>query len=112
MAVTNLTTTPLNGTSGTVYTLTAANVDGHYIKGGGRTFLAVANGAGAPITVTIDVPGNTSYGAANPDVAFTVTNGTTKLIPLNNGAFVNKTTGKILVTFSSVTTITCGAFSI
>lgn len=50
-------------------------------KCGGYSLL-VNNGSGAPITVTIAVPGNTDYGVAAPDKAFTVPAGQLWEIPL------------------------------
>lgn len=89
----------------------AANVDGHWIDA--DAYIEVVNGAGAPINVTIQT-GGTIDGQPIADRVVAVANGTRKKIgrfgrraypqPSGNEA------GKIYVDFSSVTTITVGAF--
>jgi hypothetical protein len=81
--------------------------------GGGDTFantygdvvLYVVNGAGAPITVTIDSPTTCSQGGTH-DVAVAVTNGTRQII----GPFaVSRFSSTVSVTYSSATSVTVAA---
>lgn len=71
--------------------------------------LEVANGAGAPMTVTISDAGTTPAGNAGTPLVVTITNATRKRIfigPKN----VNPATGVVTLTYSSATTITAEAF--
>lgn len=101
---------------GAVFALTAANVDGHSIPGGGGTLLVVNNAAGAPITVTIETAA-TEDGLAVADQAVTVAAGTQKVI----GRFRSTTydrpvggtdAGLVWVNFSAVTSVTVGAIAV
>jgi lipoate-protein ligase B len=114
MARTDIAPTNILAT-GVVDTLAAANVDGHAISNNGLTWIEVANGAGAPINVTIQTQ-MTVHGLAVADQVVAVTNGTRKKIgPFDKDAYNVQSgadAGKIYVDFSSVTTITVGAFRI
>lgn len=70
--------------AGTAPTLDgAASVsDTAEVGNGHDSFLVVTNGDAADHVVKIVVPGNTSYGQANPDPTITVANGTSAWIPL------------------------------
>ena len=75
----------------------------------GGAYIHVKNGGGAPITVTIAPPGNTSYGVANPSKVVTVTNGTEKIISLLP-AYANPSDGnKVALTWSATTSVTWAA---
>lgn len=95
--------------------LAAASGGGDAMAVGPGMYLEVANGGGAPITVTLVVPSARTY---EPNVAVTspaisVTNGTTKLIgPIDAGTFADPTTGLCTITYSGVTTVTVGAFNL
>lgn len=93
----------------------AASGGGDTVRAGERTFISVANGGGASVTVTVnDTKTKTPVGAAafNPDVQVVVAPGTTKFIgPLPAGRFAN-TSGLAEVTYSGVTSVTVGAFSV
>jgi hypothetical protein len=52
------------------------------VGSGTNTFLVVKNGSGSSVNVTIVVPGNTSYGQANPDPVIAVAAGLEAWIPL------------------------------
>lgn len=67
--------------------------------------LRVINAAGSPVTVTITVAGNNSYGQANPDPVISITNATTKAI-LMLPAYVDATESAIILTWSSTTDVT------
>jgi hypothetical protein len=103
--------------AGIVPSLAAVNTgDTVADDGTARTFLEVANGAGAPITVTIPaqqasvvVPGVGLLAVA--DITVTVANGARKLIGPFSRAYIN-TAGNVTVNYSSTTTITGGAFKV
>lgn len=91
----------ITGVVATPYTPAASDT----FKWGDDTVLFVNNGAGAPINVTVTVPGNTEFGQAEPDVVVAVANGTSKVI----GPFpqeLRDDDGLVTVAFSSTTTIT------
>lgn len=86
-------------------TFAAAAGGGDTISPDTGLILAVLNGGGAPITVTLVRPGS-EYGQANPDVAFSVTNNATAALLAVPREFVDPTTGTIGVTYSGVTSVT------
>ncbi len=67
--------------------------------------LLVNNGSGSPITVTIAVPGNTSYGVAAPDKVFTIPAGQLWEIPLL-GVYRDPADRLAHLTWSSTTSVT------
>lgn len=71
---------------------------------GTDTILIYKNGSGASITVTVAVPGQTSYGVAYPPQAIVVAAAGEAWIPLRK-AF-DDGTGKCTVTTSSQTSLT------
>lgn len=79
---------------------------------GSGMFLAVANGGGSPITVTLAIPSGAS---GYPNTAYTstavvVTNGTSKWIgPIRSDLYMDPTTGLCTITYSAVTTVTVSA---
>lgn len=78
--------------------------DGNKFQNDGRMFLLVKNGAGAPITVTIQTP-TTVDGLAVADQTIVVTNGEQRMI----GPFppnLYNTDGFVYVDYSSGTTVT------
>lgn len=60
----------------------AAASDTVQVGNGLNTFVVYKNGSGAPVNVTIAVPGNTSYGQASPDPVIEVAAGGERWIPL------------------------------
>ena len=68
------------GATGTELTEGAAAA-GDTAQVGPNKFLSVRNGSGAPITVTIAVPGTDFTGAATPDMVQTVAAGKIKIFP-------------------------------
>lgn len=69
--------------AGTAPTPVAASAsDTAEVGNGYNTFLYVDNGGGASTTVTITVPGNTTYGQPTPDPAIVVAAGAQAWIPL------------------------------
>ena len=68
-------------------------------------FLIITNGGGAPMTVTVTVVGNNSYGEANPDPVKTITNATTKAVKLLR-EWADPADGLIALTWSATTSVT------
>lgn len=91
--------------TGLEQTYGAAHVDGNKFANDGRMFLHVKNGAGAPITVTIQTPG-TVDGLAVAEQIVTVTNAEERMIGPFPPNIYNQSDGMVYVDFSSVTTIT------
>lgn len=108
MAATALSVTPLSR-SGITDTLTAANVDGHTITNtADNMWIEVDNGSGGSINVTIAIT-TTVDGLAVSNRVVAVGAGVRKKI----GPFPRAHYGTtVTVTFSAVTTVTCGAFSL
>ncbi|MFG2046137.1 hypothetical protein ACGFIW_01735 [Micromonospora sp. NPDC048935] len=73
-------------------------------KCGGYSLL-VNNGSGSPITCTIAVPGNTSYGVAAPDKVFSIPAGQLWEIPLLD-VYRDPSDRLAHITWSSTTTVT------
>jgi hypothetical protein len=101
---------------GTVITMTAANVDGHILDGGGDVLLKVTNGSGVSVNVTVQTPG-TVDGLAVAEQIVAVAAGATKYI----GRFQPSTydrpvgaadEGKVYVDFSAVTSVTVAAIGV
>lgn len=91
--------------TGLEQTYAAAHADGSKFANDGRTFLHVKNGAGAPITVTVQTPG-TVDGLAIADQAIVVTNAEERMIgPFPPGIY-NQSDGMVYADYSSVTTVT------
>ncbi|MEV5211331.1 hypothetical protein AB0K35_28045 [Micromonospora sp. NPDC053740] len=67
--------------------------------------LLVNNGSGSSMTVTIAVPGNTSYGVAAPDKVFTIPAGQLWEIPLLD-VYRDPADRLAHLTWSSTTTVT------
>jgi hypothetical protein len=86
-------------------TFAAASGGGDTAVPGQNSFLVVKNGGGAPVTVTIDVPGTDDFGNNNPDLAVAVANATERWIPLRHAKFV-QSSGLINITYSGVTSVT------
>jgi hypothetical protein len=89
-------------------TFTAAAGGGDTANGGAGRFLVVKNGGGAPITVTLAVPGNDDFGNARPDLGVTVANATERYIPLNRAEFGSP----VSITYSAVTSVTVAVIQV
>lgn len=73
---------------------------------GAGLVLIVKNASGAPVTVTITVPGNLPTGDAYPDKEYTVAATTgERWIPLLE-QYANPTTGQAAITYSGTTSVT------
>ncbi|MDF5758616.1 hypothetical protein [Spongiactinospora sp. TRM90649] len=73
---------------------------------GDRREIRVTNGGGAPITLTITPPGSTDYGVANPAKVFTITNATSRRIPVLAAYGDPADGGKVALTWSATTSVT------
>lgn len=101
--------------AGTLVTLVAAGAGGDTVIAGASTWLHVKNGSASSITVTIDDPTSATPTAAtafNPDAAITVAAGAERIIGPISARFGAPATGLASVTYSAVTTVTVGAFSL
>lgn len=109
-------TTQAVTTAGIVPSFAAAAGGGDKVRPGNHTYLAVVNGGGGSITVTIDDPNSLNPGNAaafNPDLSVAVAAGATKYIgPLTATRFRNSSDGLVAVSYSGVTSVTVGAFSV
>lgn len=78
------------------------------VGNGSNTVLIVKNGAGSPVTVTITVPGNETYGQPKPDPAIVVAATTGEAwIPLRKEYYdSNAGVGRCTVTLTSATSVT------
>lgn len=113
MARTLVTVTAVNRTGSdiTILANAATASDGDNFPNNGKTFLIVTNGAGAPITVTVQTP-RTVDGLAVAEYTNTVTNATTEIFgPFPVDTF-NQADGTVYVDWSSATSITFEAFSL
>lgn len=91
--------------------LVAAAAGGDQFSNNGKTFLKVTNGGGAPITVTIVAQRACDQGTIH-SIANSVANATTELMgPFDTGRY-NDASGFVQITYSAVTTVTVGAFSV
>lgn len=98
-------------TAGVVTSLAAAAALGDTFANNGRTFIRVANGSGAPITVTVNSVTACNQGFDH-DVAVSVAAGATKEIgPFPIDRF-NNNAGVASVAYSAVTDVTVGAISL
>lgn len=68
--------------------------------------LRVTNGGGAPITLTFTPPGTTQYDVANPTKVITITNATSKYIPIPAMYGDPADSGKVALTWSATTSVT------
>lgn len=90
-------------TAGT--TLTSYNAaSGDKITPDDNLVLIITNGDSSSHTVTVTVPGNNSYGEANPDPVRTVANGTTVAFKLLR-EWADPSDGLIALTWSATTSM-------
>lgn len=95
--------------------LTAPTVDGDIVDAGDRCFLEVANGSGAPITVTAVTPG-TQDGLAISDLIVSVpAAGNKRIGPFPARTFAQASdavvgAGRVLIDYSAVASVTRGFF--
>jgi len=100
--------------AGVVPSFAAAAAGGDTAVPGDKTFLVVKNGGGSSINVTLAAfPDTSTYGTAIPDPVIAVANGAEKWIgPLRGSSYANASTGLVNITYSAVTTVTVGVFTL
>lgn len=100
--------------AGRVLTLGAATAgaSGDTFKASRNVALEVRNGSAASITVTLDVPGNDSYGQPRPDIAVVVAAAAAALIGPFPPDLEDPATGLVKVTYSAVATVTVALIQI
>lgn len=100
--------------TGTLYSLTAAAGGGDSFQNSGKEFIAVLNGSGGAITVTVAAQrGCADFGVTNAahDIVVSVAAGATRLIgPFPTDKF-NDSNGRVQITYSGVTSLTVNPFS-
>lgn len=92
----------------------AANVAGDSVDQSSGLLIAVENGAGAPITVTVSAPVAEAKAGdfgqqAVADIEVVVTNGTTEVFTIPKGFAV---LGDYVWTYSSITSVKIGVYSL
>lgn len=92
----------------------SATGGGDTIRIGDRIFLYVHNADASSKTVTVDVPGNTEYGVAKPDLAVTVAAGAWSFIGPIDSTFLQpgSSPGVANITYSAVTNLKVAAVSL
>lgn len=109
MAASALTPTQITR-SGVADTLAAANVDGNYYTNSGSTWFEVLNGDASPITVSVAGVADGITVATLKQI--TVAAGARKKIGPFPSSPYNDANGRVQITYSSVTSVTVGAFYI
>lgn len=97
--------------AGTTWTPTPATLtDGNSFANDGHRALWVNNASGGVLTITFDTPGTVDSDLAVPQRTVTVANGAAELIGKFDPAVYNQRSGvdsgKVLVTWSTVTSVT------
>jgi hypothetical protein len=115
MARTALATQPIVD-EGTVVTMTAANVAGHSIQGGGDVIIVVTNASGSAINITIQTAA-TEDGLAVADQVRTVNAGATKYFGRFRPTTYDRPSGAadpgtIYVDLTAVTSVTIAALGV
>lgn len=108
---TQLTVTPLTR-AGVTPALTAADATGNtFLNGDEHTFLVVKNGGGAGITVSLDIL-TTIDGQPVTDRTVSVPAAGERWIGPFPKIYYNNASDLVTVTYSGVTSVTVGAFSV
>lgn len=76
---------------------------------GKGVFINVANGSGSPVTLTVNPPGKTPYGVANPAKTWTIAAGSQQDIPMLAEYGDPADGGRVALSWSSTTTVTWSA---
>jgi hypothetical protein len=98
--------------TGTNPAFAAAAGGGDKVAPNDRGYLHVKNGGGSPINVTIDVPGNTQFAQAQPDVVVAVPNGGERIIGPFPAVLGQVSDGLVAITYSAVTSVTVAAITL
>lgn len=73
---------------------------------GDHRIIRINNGGGAPITMTITVPGTTNYGVNKPVKTITVSNGTSRYAQILAEYGDPADAGKVALSWSATTNVT------
>lgn len=92
--------------AGVVFSPASAAGGGDQFPNDGETILHVANGGGAPVTVTITPQNTLPGGLSLANVGGSVTNGTAKTFGPFPAEYFNNSSGRAVVTYSDVTSVT------
>lgn len=92
--------------SGTAASVRNAAAGDKLLDPGDHRVCRVTNGGGAPITLTITVPGTTNYGANKPVKTVSVTNGTSRYVPILAEYGDPLDAGKVALSWSATTNVT------
>ena len=112
---TTMTVTTIRRSGGGVTDTLTAAINGQKFSNNGKVFVEVDNAYTGTITATFVLPG-TVDGQAIPDLAIPVGAGVTKFVGPFPPAFYNQPSGadqgKVYIEWSSVTSVTVGAFTL
>jgi hypothetical protein len=98
---------------GVTLTFSAAAGGGDTVRCGDRVYLIVRNGDASSKTVTVDVPGLTAVGAAQPDASVVIAAGAQAIIGPIDAVFAQPGTSPATanITYSAVTSVTVAVIS-
>lgn len=99
------------GIGGLTPAYVAASAGGDSVQPNDRGFLHVKNGAGAPVTVTIAVPGK-EYGVDRADVAVAVAAGADVMIGPMPSDLADPATHRVMITYSAAASVTVASLSL
>jgi hypothetical protein len=99
--------------AGITPTYAAAAGGGDSFPASGTEMVHVKNGSGAPITVTFDGPNTDNFGVTgnDHDLAISVPATGERMVKLANIARFRDANGSVQMTYSGVTSLTVGVFS-
>lgn len=103
--------TQVISSAGLLEVMSAASAGGDVMDPG--CFLRIANGGASSINVTIPCQVACSYGSGTPthDKVVAVAAGAVRDIKVERGQFTRSSDGKIVITYSAVTSVTVAALS-
>ena len=78
----------------------------------GKSFVHVKNGSGGSITVTVASNATAGVGLAASNRAIAIPAGQERMIPIEDAAWINSSTGAVSLTYSGVTSLTVGVFTL
>lgn len=97
---------------GTLFATQAASGGGDKVAPSNDGAVLVTNGGGSSVNVTIAVPGNTKYGAAEPDIVVAVAAGQAKLFGPFPNDLADPADGLVAISYSDVTSVTVAAIAV
>lgn len=99
--------------AGVALTFNSCAGGGDTVRIGDRTYIIIKNADASPKTVTVDVPGNTAWGQANPDAVIVVAAGAQTIVGPIDSTFAQPGTNPATanLTYSAVTNLTIAVIS-